>query len=223
MNPIVAEKDGGEESLRTGTSCKEDVTLDALLDPRCGSIATAAIEPSGPRESPPWETQESESQEGEGDRVGGEAEGSEEGMIGRGRLDETESNSRVPSVSDKSSGPVTTPPGGVFQKENKGDNLTAWNRGAKRTSGSSAGGIDTVLERMEEQDEIYRKMEKRKLELQEEDMQERQTERHRSAMRERFKATREEAVARLAVEKLPWAVLIREAEERYDQAMAEED
>ena len=83
--------------------------------------------------------------------------------------------------------PVTTPPSGVFQKENKGDNLTAWERGAKRTSGSSAGGIDTVLERMEEQDEIYRKMEKRKLELQEEDMQQRKTERHRSAMRERGK------------------------------------
>jgi len=96
--------------------------------------------------------------------------------------------------------------------------------------GSSAGGLEAVLEIMGEQDEGYLNLQKRQLELQEaehedrrQDRQDRRQDRRREALNARYRATREEAMDRLRMgPTVPYDVLIREAEERFDRLVDEQ-
>ena len=81
--------------------------------------------------------------------------------------------------------------------------MTAWRRGGRRTRLSSAGGFESLLERMDQQDDGFMAVQKRQLELQESESQQRKGERHRQAMKDRYTATRDEALARAPFKKCP--------------------
>jgi hypothetical protein len=80
-----------------------------------------------------------------------------------------------------------------------------------------------VLEVRGEQDEGYLNLQKRQLELQEAEQEDRRQDRRREALNARYQATREEAMDRLRMgPTVPYDVLIREAEERFDKLVDEQ-
>ena len=73
-----------------------------------------------------------------------------------------------------------------------------------------------MLEVRGEQDEGYLNLQKRQLELQEAEQEDRRQDRRREALNARYQATREEAMDRLRMgPTVPYDVLIREVEERF--------
>ncbi|RXK42033.1 hypothetical protein M231_00754 [Tremella mesenterica] len=208
VDPIFAERDGGTESLRTGTTGTSNITLETIMrDPHHPS-PSAEGSPHSPR--PP-----SPSQMSLNDFLGQQESQTEDTS--------TQSENTRPATRENTR-PVTRERS--FSDHRLAKRATGLYTSSRRGEGkNTAGGIAGLFEGIVASRKEEIGLEKRKLAIQEEEREDSKRQRKERAKNDRLVITSKEAQARLTAEqglpvelRVTWVQAIADAEERYDRA-----
>ncbi|RXK41015.1 hypothetical protein M231_01646 [Tremella mesenterica] len=200
VDPIFAERDGGTESLRTGTTGNSNVTLETIMRGSHHPSPSPERSPHSPR--PP-----SPSQMSLNDFLGQQESQTEDTST---QSENTRPATRERSFSDHR---LTKRAAGLYTSSRRGEGK------------NNAGGIAGLFEEIAASRREEIGLEKRKLAIQEEEREDSKRQRKERATNERLVITSKEAQARLTAEqglpvelRVSWVQAIADAEERYDRA-----